>query len=192
MEGVSPSGSTPPPVMALLFAILPPGLCLNLGSGSTSSSGCRADQSVVNCDVAAPRASVASFSVADAQHLPFSDGSFTGVLAKDVLEHVEDVGAALRELHRVTAPHSILALTVPRAIPRAVWADPTHRRGFTATAIETALHGNGWARTSRRRFGGLPGAGRLRLERHLVTLLRIPVLGHRFGTNWLVCALRSA
>jgi SAM-dependent methyltransferase len=46
--------------------------------------------------------------------LPFGDGAFELAVALDVLEHVEDDGAALRELARVTAPGGRLLVTVPQ------------------------------------------------------------------------------
>jgi SAM-dependent methyltransferase len=46
--------------------------------------------------------------------LPFPDGAFELAVALDVLEHVEDDGAALRELARVIAPGGRLLVTVPQ------------------------------------------------------------------------------
>jgi len=46
--------------------------------------------------------------------LPFADGAFDLALALDVLEHVRDDGAALRELARVVAPGGRLLVTVPQ------------------------------------------------------------------------------
>lgn len=46
--------------------------------------------------------------------LPFGDGAFDLALALDVLEHVRDDGAALRELARVVAPGGRLLVTVPQ------------------------------------------------------------------------------
>lgn len=40
----------------------------------------------------------------DAAALPFDDGSFDGVAVVQVLEHLEDPGAALAEVHRVLRP----------------------------------------------------------------------------------------
>jgi SAM-dependent methyltransferase len=46
--------------------------------------------------------------------LPFDDGAFDLAVALDVLEHVEDDRAALRELARVVAPGGRLLVTVPQ------------------------------------------------------------------------------
>jgi SAM-dependent methyltransferase len=50
---------------------------------------------------------------ADAYHTPFPDGGFDVVGAFDVLEHLDDDFAALREMHRICAPGGIVLLTVP-------------------------------------------------------------------------------
>ena len=46
--------------------------------------------------------------------LPFGDDAFDLAVALDVLEHVRDDGAALRELARVVAPGGRLLVTVPQ------------------------------------------------------------------------------
>lgn len=165
------------------------GRVLNLGAGLVSWA--RDTTTVVNVDhVAGPRQPSALQVVADAGHLPFRAGSFAGVLAKDVLEHLADPVGVLAHLHDVTAPGAILIATVPRAVPRAVWDDPTHVRGFTANAVRTAMELSGWRMRTLGRIGGFPGAGRLGLTPHLERIMKIPGLGHRFGTNWLVRAQR--
>jgi SAM-dependent methyltransferase len=49
----------------------------------------------------------------DSCRLPFATGSFAAVCAFDMLEHVEDDGLALRELHRVCRPGGRLIVSVP-------------------------------------------------------------------------------
>lgn len=170
-------------------ARLQPGLVLNLGSGWSRPS--IDGRTVLNVDRDWNVLSSESNSVvADSSSLPFRGGCLDGALLKDILEHVDDPIGTLREVNRVCRPAAMLTLTVPRAIPRAVWADPTHIRGFTAKAIVTALTLSGW-RVSRRprRMGSIPLAGRIPfLLRHAETVLRVPVLGHRMGTNWIVRA----
>ncbi len=51
--------------------------------------------------------------VAEAARLPFDDQAFDGVTALDVLEHIQDDAAALREIRRVLRPGGALIATVP-------------------------------------------------------------------------------
>ena len=51
--------------------------------------------------------------VGDVSDLPYADATFDLVTCLDVLEHVKDDVAALRELRRVTAPHGRLLVAVP-------------------------------------------------------------------------------
>jgi SAM-dependent methyltransferase len=59
----------------------------------------------------------------DALRLPFPDAAFDRVIAAEVLEHIPDDSAAMRELARVLRPGGTMAVTVPRFGPEAVnWA----------------------------------------------------------------------
>lgn len=176
-------------IHAHYFERLPEGRLLNVGSGVTGTGS--AGRFSINVDLTVPMESPdGAFVQADARSLPFRAGVFAGALLKDVIEHVHDPAAVLREVHRVTSPGAALLLSTPRAIPRAVWADYTHIRGFTERALLRLLTDTGWTVVGRpRRMGALPGAGRLRLSAPTIeTILRLPILGHRFGTNWLTFA----
>lgn len=56
----------------------------------------------------------------DALALPFADATFDRVIASEVLEHVPDDQAAMRELARVLRPGGRAAVTVPRWLPELV------------------------------------------------------------------------
>ncbi len=56
----------------------------------------------------------------DALRLPFPDGTFDQVIASEVLEHIPDDVAAMRELARVLRPGGSMAVTVPRCGPEVV------------------------------------------------------------------------
>lgn len=57
------------------------------------------------------------------ERLPFADGSFDAAICSEVLEHVADDGAALREVRRVVRPGGTIAITVPNA-DYPFWWDP--------------------------------------------------------------------
>jgi ubiquinone/menaquinone biosynthesis C-methylase UbiE len=52
----------------------------------------------------------------DIEHLPYADGSFDVVFLNEVLEHVPDDLAGLREIHRVLAPGGRLAIFSPNRL----------------------------------------------------------------------------
>ncbi|WP_248958047.1 class I SAM-dependent methyltransferase [Sphaerisporangium perillae] len=59
----------------------------------------------------------------DALAMPFPDASFDRVIAAEVLEHIPDDMAAMREIHRVLKPGGQAAITVPSFLPeRICWA----------------------------------------------------------------------
>jgi SAM-dependent methyltransferase len=59
----------------------------------------------------------------DALALPFPDGTFDRVICSEVLEHIPDDVAAMRELTRVLRPGGTMAITVPRFGPELLnWA----------------------------------------------------------------------
>jgi len=51
----------------------------------------------------------------DAFGLPFGDESFDRIICSEVMEHVHDYRAAIRELFRVAAPGARIAITIPTA-----------------------------------------------------------------------------
>jgi SAM-dependent methyltransferase len=68
------------------------------------------------------------------QPLPFEDASFDAVVLKDLLEHVADPVAVVREVGRVLKPGGRVFASSPDA-QRWVWDDYTHRRPFTRKAF---------------------------------------------------------
>lgn len=85
---------------------------------------------------------------ADALHLPFEDDSFDRIIASEVMEHIPDDAAAMREVHRVLKPGGIVAVTVPRWWPEQIcWLLSTqyhsaaggHVRIFSRDELESKL-----------------------------------------------------
>jgi len=89
---------------------------------------------------------------ADALRLPFPDAAFTHVIASEILEHVPDDGAVMREITRVVRPGGSVAVTVPRWWPeRVCWALSRsyhevaggHVRVYARSELEGKLRGTG-------------------------------------------------
>ena len=55
----------------------------------------------------------ASYQVGDVYHLPFAAESFTAVVLSEVIEHLEDIDAALGEARRVLLPGGRMVVSVP-------------------------------------------------------------------------------
>ena len=53
------------------------------------------------------------FQVGDVYHLPFAAEAFEVVLLSEVVEHLEDIGGALDEVHRVLRPGGRVLVSVP-------------------------------------------------------------------------------
>ena len=75
--------------------------------------------------------------------LAFPDGSFDGVVLKDLLEHVPDPVALVSEVRRVLVPGGRAFASSPDA-QRWVWDDYTHRRPFSRKAFRLLFQDQGF------------------------------------------------
>lgn len=77
---------------------------------------------------------------AEAQQLPFADATFDAAVLGEVLEHIDDDVAALREVVRVARPGGALAISVPANPgywgPSDTWAG--HARRYTRERLVSA------------------------------------------------------
>ncbi len=77
-----------------------------------------------------------------AESLPYADGSFSVIVCLDVLEHVRDSGATIREIARVLAPGGVFVFDT---INRTIWARVAliwvGERFFQSSGLVPGLHG---------------------------------------------------
>ena len=58
--------------------------------------------------------------------LPYPDNSFDAVILSEILEHIDDDVAGLKEIYRVLKPGGVVAITVPNA-DYPFWWDPINK-----------------------------------------------------------------
>jgi SAM-dependent methyltransferase len=89
--------------------------------------------------------------------MPFADDSFDLAVSLDVIEHLEDDLAALRELRRVVAPGGALLVTVPAY--QWLWSGHDeinhHHRRYTRRSLQHAAEQAGWNQTRTTYFNSL-------------------------------------
>lgn len=117
--------------------------------------------------------------------LPVEDDSFDVVLCTQVLEHVEDPGRAVRELHRVTAPGGRVLASTHGVM---VWhPNPVDHWRWTHTGLERLFRDNGtWAQLEVE-----PGAGTAASLALLVARF-LHLLAKRAGIAWAARPLIAA
>lgn len=121
-----------------------------------------------------PRETLTSTVNADALTLPFPDGAFDAAIVSEVLEHIQDDDAAMREVSRVLKPGAHIAVTVPRWWPeRICWAISREYRSTEGGHVRIYRQADLLAR--------LDGAGFSPVASHHVHALHSPYW-------WLKCA----
>jgi SAM-dependent methyltransferase len=121
-----------------------PGLVLDLGCGSKKYPG------AVGVDLSADTDADVVHDL-DVVPYPFEDDAFDQILLQDVIEHVSEPYAVMRELHRIGRPGARVHLRTPHFSSVLAYGDPTHRHAFSAAAVH-ALAEPGFAHYTPVRF----------------------------------------
>ena len=107
----------------------PGGRSLHLGCGPTSKQG------DVGIDIL-PGAAVDIVHDLDVTPWPVDDDAFDRVICTDVLEHLRDVPAVMKEIYRVCSDGAVVEIQVPTGTSSDVFIDPTHLRGFSFRSFD--------------------------------------------------------
>src|SRR5947208_1259215 len=140
-------------LLRLLLSARPGPLLLNVGAGQGTFSQLLEARGFEVTSVDPSPAAVellrarvrGSVLAASAGELPFADASFDCAVLGEVLEHIEDDLAALREVARVVRPSGVVAASVPANPdwfgPSDEWAG--HNRRYTREAVLELCAGAG-------------------------------------------------
>ncbi len=81
--------------------------------------------------------------VMDLNKFPWAlpDNSFTEIYCRHIIEHVADVAAFMREIHRISASGARLVIETPHFSSVNSWTDPTHVRHLSAQWYTSFLPG---------------------------------------------------
>lgn len=173
--------------LKLLDEYLLPGSCLDIGCGN----GLYGEKILKRCsellqiDVVDRRSSEAMqypFRIMDATKLELSARSFNNVIAFDIMEHLDDDVAFLRQVHRLMRGGGRLIVSVPSEDdeqPRMMGfthihhVDKTHRREYTEEILRVLFEGNGFnVLEIRPHFNyGILNAGRALAKRNTISKL---------------------
>lgn len=130
--------------------------------------------------------------VADVSNLTpdFLDGiDFSGVLARDILEHIDAPWNLLNLLYDRMRPGAVIICSVPKADPKVVWNDYTHVRGFTKHAISSLLENSGFEVIQVFPMSGYSLATKYKFASFLPVIAKIPLVG-RLMNSWHCIAVK--
>lgn len=142
----------------------------NLGCGELYMDG------ATNVDLYADRADVRH----DLQSFPypFPDDSFDEIYALNIIEHLDDVIGAMREIHRIGVHGCLVSIRVPHFRSASLYEDLTHKHGFAWKTFDIMLeNGSVYGRYADFRFEAVSRAYTPYLFPILYRILsRFPVL----------------
>jgi len=117
-------------------------------------------------------------------NLPYENGFFDAILAKDILEHIYRPWLLVKEMHRVLNINGIAIVNVPMPKPNIVWDDYTHIRGFTKASLKTLFEDYGFEIEYIKDMGDVPLFGKFGLIEQVPYILRISFFNYLFGRTY--------
>ena len=72
---------------------------------------------------------------------PIEGDRFDRVVARHIIEHVEDVGLFMNEIHRICRHGAVVEITTPHFSSIYSWGDPTHRRHLATIWYKVCTEG---------------------------------------------------
>jgi len=67
---------------------------------------------------------------------PFKDNEFDEIICFDILEHLKDIPAVMKEIHRIGKKGAIVKIRTPHFSSPYTSIDPTHLRGFSVFSFD--------------------------------------------------------
>jgi SAM-dependent methyltransferase len=112
--------------------------------------------------------------------LPFTDNSFDAILARDILEHLDNPWEIVDDLFRILKVGGKIIVSVPKPDPKVVWSDYTHRRGFTKGALKSLMENSGFHVDDIFLMSGYTIAAKLGISKLLPVIGHVPFLRNYF------------
>lgn len=72
---------------------------------------------------------------------PLPESHFERIRLQDVLEHLDDIPAVMREIWRLCAPGGIVDIRTPHYTSHYAYADPTHRHYYSLFSLDFFIEG---------------------------------------------------
>jgi SAM-dependent methyltransferase len=67
---------------------------------------------------------------------PLKADQFERIICHDILEHLDNIIAVMKEIHRIGAPGALVDIKTPHFSSIFSWNDPTHKHHFSRTSFE--------------------------------------------------------
>ena len=122
------------------------GKAINIGCGEEYLEGF-VNQDIQDTDIYGRKIKVDVVFDLEKRPYPFPDNHFDFVLAKGIIEHLNDVNGCLHELHRICKPGAIIEIHVPHYTFYGYFRDPSHKTAWSYDSIEFYC---GWLASDRK------------------------------------------